>query len=111
MEQRPSIFGIGMCPGKESLMRTKTRRNWLSIAAMAVAIFFAGHSLFSQEKGIKSHLIARPAARVVLQAESSRLSLIASTGEKLTNCRPYVAWRYAGESNWHEDYAQKFASL
>ncbi len=92
-------------------MRTKTLRIRLNIAAIAVAIFFAGHSLFCQEKGIKSHLIARPAARVELQAESSRLSLIASTGEKLTNCRPYVAWRYAGESKWHEDYAQKFASL
>jgi alpha-galactosidase len=100
-----------MCPGKERSMKTKTLRNWLSIGALVIGSCLAGRTLFSQEEGIKSHLIARPAARVELRAESSRLSLISSTGEKLTNCRPYVAWRYAGESKWHEDYAKKFASL
>jgi hypothetical protein len=92
-------------------MKIKTLRSRLSISVMVIGICLAGRTLFSQEKEVKSHLIARPTAKVELRAESSRLSLVSSTGEKLTNCRPYVAWRYAGESKWREDYAEKFTSL
>ena len=96
---------------KQATGKAKTRRNWLGIGAMVIGICLAGHTLFSQEKGLKSHLIARPAARVELRADLSRFSLVSSTGEKLTNCRPYIAWRYAGESKWREDLAKEFTSL
>jgi len=107
----PEVGAHGHAPLKLYMMKERKPGNWLSIAAMVIGFCLAGQNLFSQENGVKSDLIARAATSVQLRVESSRLSLISSTGEKLTSCRSYAAWRYGGEYKWHEDYAQKFAAL
>jgi hypothetical protein len=78
------------------------------IAAAMLGIFIAGGWLFSQgNKATQTCLLTRPAATVDLRVEAMRLAVMASSGAKLANCRPYIAWRYAGESGWRQDYLRE----
>ncbi len=80
-------------------------------AILALLMISAGRLLSAAEQATwQSHLLPRPGTSLDVRPGPSGLTLIPSVGDRLTDCRPYVAWRFAGQAKWSEDRLEAAAS-